>query len=64
MQEEFLEVVNSNGHHLRKITIDTNAVGKIHAFGAGILSINLKGLKNRELDIVFAGKGKTELTAC
>ena len=53
-----LNLIEKDKHQLRKITIDTNALRKVHAFGSDIVGTNMRGLKNSGVDIVFIGRFK------
>jgi anti-anti-sigma regulatory factor len=53
-----LNLIEKDKRRFRKITIDTNALRKVHAFGSDILGTNMRGLKNNGVDIVFIGRFK------
>ncbi len=53
-----LNLIEKDKRRFRKITIDTNALRKVHAFGSDILGTNMRGLKNSGVDIVFIGRFK------
>ena len=53
-----LNLIEKDKHSSRKITIDTNALRKVHAFGSDLLETNMRTLKNRGVDIVFIGRFK------
>lgn len=53
-----LNIIEKDKHSFRKITIDTNALRKVHAFGSDLLETNMRALKNRGMDIVFIGRFK------
>ncbi len=53
-----LNLIEKDKHRLRKITIDTNALRKVHAFGSDVLGTNMRALKNSGMEIVFIGRFK------
>lgn len=53
-----LNLIEKDKRRFRKITIDTNALRKVHEFGSDILGTNMRGLKNSGVDIVFIGRFK------
>lgn len=56
-----INLIEKDKHSVSKITIDTNALRNVHAFGSELLEANMRELKNRGVDIVFIGRFKRAL---
>ena len=57
-----LNLIEKGKHNINKITIDTNALRNVHAFGSELLESNVKMLKNKGIEIDFIGRFKKEFT--
>ena len=57
-----INLIEKDKHNIRKITIDTDALRHVHAFGSDLLETNMRELKNKGVDIVFIGRFKRDLT--
>ena len=57
-----LNLIEKDKHNISKITIDTNALRNVHAFGSELLESNVKVLKNKGVDIDFIGRFKRKFT--
>ena len=57
-----INLIEKDRRNISKITIDTNALRRVHAFGSDLLETNMKALKNNGMDIVFTGPFKRALT--